>query len=290
MGSKVRGKISKTDQEQPKQGVVESFKKRRNQQIAMGLAVLIILSGFSVALYMANRGDDEDQDQNTYLNSIELGGEWFLNNQDSSFLYYEYDLEDGTHSTSHHSLREMGALWSITLLNDFLDDEQYANLSDRGFDHFEKHFEYDSDDDFLFVNITPTKIKLGYSAFIILVLLEMEDDLKDYYLMQFANGVLFQQQEDGSFNTFFYKDLNPGEETGVDYYPGEALFALMKLYQYTGNRTYLEAVEKAFPFYRDYWRSTNSTAFIPWQTRAYSLLYQETKKREYGACLRNPSE
>lgn len=175
-------------------------------------------------------------------------------------------------------MREMGALWSITLLEDFLGDERYGNLTERGFRHFEKEFVYDQDNDFFFVNITPSKIKLGYSAFIILSLLEMEHELKDYYLEQFARGILYQQNEDGSFKTFFYSN----EDTGVEYYPGESMFALMKLYGHTGNRTYLEAVEKAFPFYRDYFRSTNSTAIIPWQTQAAYHLYQATKKPEYA--------
>lgn len=140
---------------------------------------------------------------------------------------------------------------------------------------------YDQEDDFMYLNITPTKLKLGYSAFVILTLLEMDHKdlpLRDYYLEKFANGIMHLQREDGSFQTFFYADESGGE----DYYPGEALFALMSLYADGGNRTYLEVVEKAFPYYADYWRANKNTAFVPWQTRAYTLLYEYTNKQDYA--------
>ena len=247
--------------------------------IAVFLVLILVGTGFAVAFLSVDDSENGDEiEKNKYVQSIELGGEWFLNNQDESFLYYEYNFFGKNHSSSHHSLREMGALWSISMLDDFLDDDRYADLARKGFRHFQEHFVHDQENDFLYINITPTKIKLGYSAFIILSLLNMEHEQKDYYLTQFANGILFQQNPDGSFNTFFYSD----ETTGVDYYPGESLFALMSLYSYNGNSSYLEAAEKAFPFYTEYWRNDPNTAFIAWQTRAYYLLYQATGKREYA--------
>ena len=42
----------------------------------------------------------------------------------------------------------------------------------------------------------------------------------------------------------------------------------------------LITVEKAFPYYREYWRGNKNTGFIPWQTRAYRLYFDETQKQE----------
>ncbi len=226
--------------------------------------------------------DDEDTGNATgienddYLASIKLAGEWFLNNQDDSFLYYQYYPFRKEYSASHHSLREMGALWSITQLSRFLGDPRYNELAERGFSHFEEHFAYDSANDFHFVNITPTKIKLGYSAFTILILLDIDHPLKEYYLDKFARSIIFMQNDDGSLRTFFYSSRS----TGVDYYPGEALLALMALYEYSENPIYLKVVSRAFPYYRDYWRRNRNTAFVPWQTRAYYKLYQAKGERE----------
>ena len=48
----------------------------------------------------------------------------------------------------------------------------------------------------------------------------------------------------------------------------------MSLYEITPDSAYPEAAEKAFPFYRDYWRANKNTAFVSWQTQANFKLYQ----------------
>jgi len=208
------------------------------------------------------------------MKSIELGGEWFLNNQDDSFIYYEYDSVSGEWDDSHHSMREMGALWSITQIWEFLGDERYEELAYRGFEHFEEDFVTDVENNFIYVNVTPSKIKLGYNAFAILTLLELEHELKDEYLIGLANGIIHQQTDEGELLTFFYSD----RDTGQDYYPGESLLALMALYEETEDENYYNVVHNAFPFYWDYWYANKNTAFVPWQTQAYYKFYQYSKE------------
>jgi hypothetical protein len=87
---------------------------------------------------------------------------------------------------------------------------------------------------------------------------------------------LHNQQDDGSYKTDFLSKKN----SGVDYFPGEAMLCLMKLYYHTKNKQYLDSVDKAFPFYRAYWRKHKKSAFVPWHTQTYLLLYQETKNKE----------
>ena len=232
------------------------------------ILVLLILSTHGLTTSFA--------EENRYIQSIKLAGEWFLNNQDEAFLYYRYNHLRKRHSQEHYPLREMGALWSIAKLSNFLDDPRYDSLAHRGFRYFEGFFKYDEENDFYFVNIAPQEMELGYSAFIILALLEMDHPRKDYYLDKFAKGIILLQRDDGSLRTFFYSDSS----TGTDYYPGEALFALMSLYEYTKDKRYLKIVEKAFPHYVRYWQDNPNTAFVPWQSRAYYGLYEVTRKRE----------
>ena len=202
--------------------------------------------------------------------SIRLGGEWFLNNQNEDFIYYNYDAKDDVHPDESHAMREMGALWSIYNLGDFLEDARYEVLAERGLAYFKASIETDVENGFSYVNITPGKVKLGYSGFMILNLLESNDPEKDALMESLAEGILFHQSEEGELDTFFYSDRS----TGVDYYPGEALLALMKLYHHSGEEAYLKAVEKALPFYRTYFEENPNTAFIPWQTQAYYEYYQ----------------
>ena len=197
-------------------------------------------------------------------------------NQNENFIYYQYNPFDKEHPRKSQKMREMGSLWSITKLAKFLDDKQYVQLGNKGFKYFEKTFKYDEENDFLYVNITPEKIKLGYNAFMILSLLDLEHPKKDYYMEKFANGIMYQQQKDGSLKTFFYIDRS----TGVDYYPGEALVSMMSLYEHTKEEKYLATVEKAFDYYTGYFEENPNTAFVPWQSRAYFKLYQQTKNQE----------
>jgi len=235
--------------------------------ILVSLTLIISLS-VSVFLYSNSEAKTDSQ----YYKAVESGGEWFLNNQNENFLYYTYYPFIDEYDESQHSMREMGALWSIAKLNKFLDDERYEALANKGFAYFEKYFEYSKDGDFIYVNITPTKIKLGYNAFAILSLIELDHPNKEEFLDKLAEGILSLQQANGSLRTFFYSV----RATGKDYYPGEALLSLMALYEYTGNQKYLEAVQKAFPYYVNYFEENPNTAFVPWQTRAYYKLFKAT--------------
>lgn len=198
------------------------------------------------------------------------GAEWFLNNQDESFLHYEYDPHTDEWAEVQHSMREMGAMWSISQMWRYLDDERYEALSYRGFEHFAQHFEYDAENDLTYVNITPQKIKLGYNAFAILTLLELDYEDKEALLQTLANGILYLQEDSGELRTFFYSD----RDTGTDYYPGQALLAIMHLYNETGDPAYLEVMRKAFDYYSEvYWAQSPNTAFVPWQSQAFAEYY-----------------
>ncbi len=246
------------------------MKKETIIRIAVGIFVIGALLGS--AIYSTSLPSP----QGKYVDAISAGGEWFLNHQNESFLYYEFIPVLNVESKKHQYLREMGAMWSIAKLAHFLDDERYTELANKGFSFFEKTFKYDPGQDISFVNITPHKIKLGYNAFVILTLLELGHEKSEELLKTMANGILFQQEPSGQLKTFFYSS----RKTGVDFYPGEAMFALMNLYEKTKEKQYVQAVEKALPYYRTYWRENQNTGFIPWQTRAYRKLYLATGKSE----------
>ncbi len=107
----------------------------------------------------------------------------------------------------------------------------------------------------------------------ILNLLESEDPDKDELMRELADGILYQQSKNGRFDTFFFSN----QATGKDYYPGEALLALMSLYEHTGEQRYLDSVTEALPYYVSYFENTPNTAFVPWQTQAFVKYYEETE-------------
>ncbi|MFC1810095.1 hypothetical protein ACFLZH_01210 [Patescibacteria group bacterium] len=242
------------------------------------IIIAAITAIIAVVLYSPTEAKEftESRDQGEYLNAIELGGEWFLNNQNEDFLHYKYYPYEDRYDENSHALREMGALWSITQLEKFLNDKRYKELAQKGFAYFENYLEENSINDFYYINISPQKIKLGYNAFAILSLIEIDHPKKDDLLKGLANGILHLQKDNGELRTFFFSTRT----TGKDYYPGEALLSLMALYEYNGDPQYLEAVQKAFPFYVGYFKMNPNTAFIPWQSRAYYKLFKATGDTE----------
>ncbi len=203
------------------------------------------------------------------LNAIRRGGEWFLSQQDRSFLHYTYDAYAHHWPDEHQSAREMAALWSITQLAKFLGDPRYLRLAQRGFAHFEKQFRSDPQHGFIVVALTQEQIKLSYNAFLILALADMNHEKMRPYLAGLLQGILHQQEPSGRFRPFFYSERSSGSE----YYPGQALLAIMTLYEKSGREELLEPVARALPYYAGYFERHPSPSFVPWQTRAYCKYY-----------------
>jgi hypothetical protein len=209
--------------------------------------------------------------QDKYGNAIRLGGEWFLANQDERFLHYIYDTKTKGHPASTHPLREMGALYAINDLYGYAKDQRYLNLSYRGYAYFSQYFT--KSEDYLLVNITPDATKLGYNAFMILNIIPIEIKNKDNQLDDLAEGIISMQEDSGEYRTFFFIE----RETGVDYYPGQSILALMRLYGYTRQERYIESIKKSLDYYPLKWNQEQSFTFVPWYTKGYYEYYLVTE-------------
>jgi hypothetical protein len=215
-----------------------------------------------------------------YDRAIRLGAEWFLNNQNERFLHYAYYLNEGRHGEEQNLFRELATLWVVAMAADYLDDPRLHELAQRGFAHFETYFERDAAGDFMYVNVAPEPIGLGYSAFVILTLLELEHPRREEYLEQFTNGILSLQEPSGEYRTHFFSDLDANR----DFFPGEACLALMSLYEETGDERILDSVRRSFLPYAAYWDRHNRATFAAWQIQAHERLHAATnfeKVREF---------
>ncbi|MCM2325558.1 MAG: hypothetical protein NDI94_03785 [Candidatus Woesearchaeota archaeon] len=208
--------------------------------------------------------------QDKYGNAIRLGGEWFLANQDEQFLHYIYDTKTKGHPASTHPLREMGALYAINDLYGYTKDQRYLNLSYKGYAYFSQYFT--KSENYLLVNITPDATKLGYNAFMILNIIPINIKDKENELDYLAEGILSMQKDSGEYRTFFFIE----RETGVDYYPGQSILALMRLYSYDKQEKYIESVKKSLGYYPLRWNQDPSFTFVPWYTKGYYEYYQQT--------------
>ncbi|HEC94558.1 MAG TPA: AMMECR1 domain-containing protein, partial [Thermoplasmatales archaeon] len=215
---------------------------------------------------------------------IKMGGDWYLSNtNDSSFLEYKYfpskNLYESTYDTEASHVRRLASCWTLMNLTGFLRNVQYQELAEDILTYYLSSYKVDSDEGFSYLEINGQG-NIAYSAFVILTLCEDKSyPERDDLIERFAKGIVHQQNDDGAYRTYFgYSTVY----STIDYYPGEAMLALIRAYQELGNQDYLESAKKAVNFYREYWRYNKNTAFVPWHTQAWSLLYQETGNKDYA--------
>ncbi|MBU2025719.1 hypothetical protein KJ912_03190, partial [Patescibacteria group bacterium] len=222
--------------------------------------------------------EDKDIDSDFLLKRLESARNWYLEtvNRETGRLEYLYFPDKDSYSAGNNQVRQLAVLWSMAELDKFLEKEKGGDYASRPefkkliantFDHYLKFAKEDQEKYYLEIQ---GQAKLAYNAFLVMALLNSPDyPGARGYMNKLAQGIVKQQKKDGSFATHF----NSSENSGVDFYPGEAMLALMKAYQETGNKLYLDSVKKAFPYYRDYWRDNKETAFIPWHSQADYLLF-----------------
>jgi hypothetical protein len=97
-----------------------------------------------------------------------------------------------------------------------------------------------------------------------------------------ADGILVQQRLDGSYKIYF----GPEKDDGLDFYPGEAMLALLETYRMTKEKKYLESVEQGLIYYKTKYYERNRVQpgllvfFANWQSQFCRLLHEYTQKEE----------
>ncbi len=237
------------------------------------------VNGNLITLYRGNPLiKNQDISTKTLKHSVELTRDWFKANNDTNGLYYyEYYPAYNRFSKKNSLIRQFGSLGTAARIAHFLNDKELEKTCQ------EKAKEYTSalkkDNNKAWVN-EGKKSKLGTSALLLIALLELND--KNQFskeIEQLANFIQSMQTKNGAFYTHYPKST---DEKSIDYYPGEALLALMLAFEKTGKKEYLQTVEKAFPNYKKYFDANKNTAFVPWQSSAYSHAFLATRKKEYA--------
>ena len=108
-------------------------------------------------------------------------------------------------------------------------------------------------------------------------------------LTNLVNGILVMQQETGAFATRFG---HTNVLSGIEFYPGEALLALMEAYETPhvlspSRSDILPAVKRAFLFYSEFYREGNVDArytsfFGNWQVQCFAKLFDVLRQHQDG--------
>lgn len=206
----------------------------------------------------------------------EMAGDWMIENQNEYFIHAEYKPYTLEYPSSAHPLGEMQAMWALSELGVYSGKNKYTELAEKGFSFFERALVVEPEKDFAYFNITPQKVHLGYNSFALLTLLNIDHKKKEEYLEKIADGILTAQSIDGSLKPYLFSSRNTEKDT----FPGQAMFALMQLYQETENEDYLLAVQKAIPSSLQLWKNTKSVDLVLWNMQAYALFLEKRQHDE----------
>jgi hypothetical protein len=220
------------------------------------------------------------------------GAEYMLGNQqaDGLFRYMYYPALDRW-STSNNMVRQAGAAWAMSVIGRRLAEPRFTAAAVRAIKAMQSRVLWlDSARRRACIRGDKGDAKLGTAALTLCAILDLPADEQVRFRPfreGLTNAILSLQRSDPPHAGSFYTYFRPAGKIGSqDYAPGEALLALVKCFQVTGDRRCLEALQAGFPYYRKYFRQNPNLAFVPWQVQAYARMYDVARKHKLPNALR----
>lgn len=203
-------------------------------------------------------------------------------------LLYTYDPEREVAVAEGSPIRAIASVWDMELLSRFLDRSDLLPLVERSLRHYTGYLV--ARDGTLVLD--PTRLGepsgIAHSAFMMLALLESDVPGREPKIRALAEGILRQQREDGSYRIYF----GDADDEGLEFYPGEAMLALMQAYSFTHEPRYLTSVERGFRYYREQFPA-NAVApdllvfYANWQSQYAARLHSQTQSEELESAIRD---
>jgi hypothetical protein len=226
--------------------------------------------------------------QQMYL-SVHSAADWLfrVNRADGRFIYGHLPAVDLPMEGDHY-LRQVGAAFALARAARYTGQEKYAVRATQAVVTLLSDTQVDAND----AQVRSTRLphaainRLAAAGLLVLAIHELPDPQDDLLQQseQLCNYIRKMQRDDGSLcltdNLLDAKAVDDPE--GINYYPGEALYGLMRSQQHRPAKWKTEVVSKALGFYRPYWQKNKSLAFVPWQTAAYAEAYLATKEQAFA--------
>ena len=271
--------------------------KKISAIIVFFIALILISAGYYILLQSDSknnhhRSDDDysppiiDKSSKELLESLTIAGNYLVNatNDDGSFVY-EYNASHNWESSSYNILRHAGTIYSMLQLYISIKDEQLLSASERAIEYLLSFsVEYDNATCIAYKD----EIKLGGNALAIIALAEhakATGDNKNLLTMQnLAKYIKQSQKESGEFISKRFYSTGEVSDFVSQYYPGEALLSLCRLYSLDYNETWLDLAEKGAQYLinvRDAGVSTNDLIHDHWLLMALNELYRYRESELY---------
>ena len=205
--------------------------------------------------------------------------------QEDGKFAYGITLDSGVISKDYNILRHAGTLWSLLDIYDFLyenGNENELKKMKTSYDYLYKNYLKKKDDNTDYIFTSDKECKIGSNALTILASLRFYEitENKEYLdnSIKLTNGILAMQDIDGAF----FHNLNQNfERSGKNdniIYSGEINFVLLKMYEKTNNKDYLNAVLKSMDYFI---KENNVNTKNQWFSYSYVELIKYVKDYKY---------
>jgi hypothetical protein len=255
----------------------------------IGAGSIINMLGFQIPTWKEFQWEyPESEEDPTFEHLALYAAEWLSYSVKSNGKYkYLYDLDSGRYPYDYNFLRHWGSSYSLAMANDYFNSTEINHALIRSIDWGLKHFFiFQNDSDIGFFHYYGRSTTGGVAlAVMALAQYQMTSNDSTYYpyLARLGNYLLWAQQPGGWIRSYYINNGSTTCFTNTSYYPGEAILALSLLYQLTDDNAFLDALSKAYHFYRNTYEWRSETPFIPWAVSGYSLLYETTKNMTYAS-------
>lgn len=248
------------------------------------LTFLLVSVGIVIIIASFFFGDSK------YLRSAKAGGDYLVNHMydDGSFVY-EYDPIEQEESNSYNILRHAGTTYSLLELYEATKDKKYLNSAERALVYLNEQIIPCPNIPNASCVEEGDEIKLGGNALAVLAFAKYIDltDSTDYLPQArgLARFMTSTQEADGEFAVHKID----GSDGSLDdfesgYYPGEAIFALTRLYEIDPNPVWIESAHKAAHWLievRDAGVATDDLNHDHWLLYGLNELYENRPDEAY---------
>ena len=185
----------------------------------------------------------------------------------SDKFIYGYFSRFNAVMTSYNILRHTGTVWSMMCAYEVTGDNSLLETINKAIDYLLTQISYKDNETAFVVEAGSREIKLGGNGIAVIALTKHMEvfgdrDFTDMITL-LANGILYLQDKETGKMTHVLDAANfeVKEAFRTVYYDGESAYALIKVYDITGNNAYLDAarrsidyfINKNYVVYRDHW-------------------------------------
>ncbi|HEV3143118.1 MAG TPA: hypothetical protein VGZ47_04460, partial [Gemmataceae bacterium] len=222
--------------------------------------------------------------------SAQYGADWLrcVQNPVSGRFTYGLNPALNTPIEGEHFLHQAGATLALVRAARYFGEERYGLRAKQAILSLMAETQLDPNDKSIRYTGLPSIAvnRLAAAALLLLAIHELPNPADDLVQLgeELAHFIRRQQRADGSLRYTDGDDPpNDKEHEVLHTYPGLALYSLMASQKRRPAAWKLDVVRKALPYSQAWWKARPSSAFVLWQSAAFTEAYLQTREPAFAA-------